>query len=67
MKPSARYKVDATMFSAVAICLVPGCGARYSAGSRNGALWLLADHIATAHKGWNNRARSWLNQCTRAA
>lgn len=52
--PAARYKVDATPFTAVAICLVAGCGARWLTTSRDTGLVILAAHIERAHPGYEN-------------
>lgn len=55
--PAARYRVDVTIFTAVAICLVPGCGARWLASGRNAGLALLAEHVEVAHPGFENVAK----------
>lgn len=52
--PAARYKVDATTFTVVTICLVPGCGARWLTDSRHAGLTLIATHIDLHHPGYEN-------------
>lgn len=52
--PAAHYKVDATRFSAVAICRIHGCGARWLTTGRREGLILLAAHVDLIHPGYDN-------------
>lgn len=52
--PAARYKVDSTVFTTVAICLVPGCGARWLTDSPEAGLSFIAAHVDLAHPGYEN-------------
>ena len=52
--PAARYRVDATMYATVIVCLVPGCGARWLTSTRRSGLLILADHVSAHHPRYEN-------------